>query len=44
VNESGKMTITLDGKIGKSKEVLKEALDRFPGKIALAWTGKSPFL
>jgi phosphoadenosine phosphosulfate reductase len=34
------MTIsTLDGKIGKSKEVLKEALDRFPGKIALAWTG-----
>jgi len=30
---------TLNDKIAKSKEVLKEALDRFPGKIALAWTG-----
>lgn len=30
---------TLDEKIAKSKEVLKEALERFPGKIALAWTG-----
>jgi phosphoadenosine phosphosulfate reductase len=29
----------LDGKIAKSKEVLKEALERFPDKIALAWTG-----
>lgn len=34
------MTIkTLDAKIAKSKEVLQESLDRFPGKIALAWTG-----
>ncbi len=30
---------TLDEKIAKSHEVLKEALERFPGKIALAWTG-----
>ena len=30
---------TLNDKIAKSKEVLQEALDRFPGKIALAWTG-----
>lgn len=30
---------TLDAKIAKSKEVLKEALERFSGKIALAWTG-----
>lgn len=29
----------LDDKIAKSKEVLKEALERFPDKIALAWTG-----
>jgi phosphoadenosine phosphosulfate reductase len=29
----------LDAKIAKSKEILKEALERFPGKIALAWTG-----
>ena len=30
---------TLADKIAKSKDVLKEALERFPGKIALAWTG-----
>ncbi len=30
---------TLDEKIAKSKEVLKEALERFPGKIATTWTG-----
>jgi phosphoadenosine phosphosulfate reductase len=30
---------TLEEKVAKSREVLKEALDRFPGKIALAWTG-----
>jgi len=30
---------TLDDKIAKSKEILKEALERFPDKIALAWTG-----
>jgi phosphoadenosine phosphosulfate reductase len=30
---------TLDDKIAKSQAILKEALDRFPGKIALAWTG-----
>ncbi|MBW1990827.1 MAG: phosphoadenosine phosphosulfate reductase family protein [Deltaproteobacteria bacterium] len=30
---------TLNDKVAKSKEVLQEALDRFPGKIALAWTG-----
>lgn len=30
---------TLEEKIAKSKEVLKEALSRFPQKIALAWTG-----
>lgn len=29
----------LEGKITKSKEVLKEAIEKFPGKIALAWTG-----
>lgn len=29
----------LDDKIAKSKEILAEALERFPGKIALAWTG-----
>lgn len=29
----------LSQKIEKSKEVLKEALERFPGKIGLAWTG-----
>jgi len=29
----------LDKKIAKSKEVLKEALDRFSPNIALAWTG-----
>jgi phosphoadenosine phosphosulfate reductase len=29
----------LEDKISKSKEVLKEALERFAGKIALAWTG-----
>ncbi len=29
----------LDEKIAKSKEILKEALERFPDKIALAWTG-----
>jgi len=29
----------LDSKIAKSKEVLKEALAKFPGQIALAWTG-----
>ncbi len=34
------MSLThLPAKVAKSKEVLKEALDRFPGKIALAWTG-----
>jgi len=34
------MTINpLNAKIAKSKEVLKEALERFSGKIALAWTG-----
>jgi|WetSurSiteA1Bulk_404760.scaffolds.fasta_scaffold39100_2 phosphoadenosine phosphosulfate reductase len=30
---------TLADKVAKSKEVLKEALDRFAGKLALAWTG-----
>jgi phosphoadenosine phosphosulfate reductase len=30
---------TLEDKVKKSQEVLKEALERFPGKIALAWTG-----
>ena len=30
---------TLADKIAKSKEVLKESLERFSGKIALAWTG-----
>lgn len=30
---------TLNDKVAKSREVLKEALERFPGKIALAWTG-----
>jgi phosphoadenosine phosphosulfate reductase len=30
---------TLDDKVAKSKAILKEALERFPGKIALAWTG-----
>ncbi|MEW6387780.1 MAG: phosphoadenosine phosphosulfate reductase family protein [Thermodesulfobacteriota bacterium] len=30
---------TLDDKVAKSKEILKEALERFPDKIALAWTG-----
>ena len=29
----------LEDKISKSKEVLNEALERFAGKIALAWTG-----
>ncbi len=30
---------TLEEKIAKSQEVLQEALNRFSGKIALAWTG-----
>ncbi len=30
---------TLSEKVAKSKEVLQEALERFSGKIALAWTG-----
>jgi 3'-phosphoadenosine 5'-phosphosulfate sulfotransferase (PAPS reductase)/FAD synthetase len=30
---------TLNEKIAKSQEVLKEALERYPGSIALAWTG-----
>ncbi|OGP73004.1 MAG: phosphoadenosine phosphosulfate reductase [Deltaproteobacteria bacterium RBG_13_58_19] len=30
---------TLDDKVAKTKEILKEALERFPDKIALAWTG-----
>jgi phosphoadenosine phosphosulfate reductase len=30
---------TLEQKVAKSKEVLQEALSRFPDKIALAWTG-----
>lgn len=30
---------TLEDKVKKSQAVLKEALERFPGKIALAWTG-----
>jgi phosphoadenosine phosphosulfate reductase len=30
---------TLNEKIHKSKDILREALERFPGKIALAWTG-----
>jgi phosphoadenosine phosphosulfate reductase len=30
---------TLDEKIKKSKEILQEALNRFPNKIGLAWTG-----
>jgi phosphoadenosine phosphosulfate reductase len=30
---------TLEDKVKKSQEVLKEALERFAGKIALAWTG-----
>lgn len=30
---------TLDEKVAKSQAVLKEALERFPGRIALAWTG-----
>ncbi|MDI6854863.1 MAG: phosphoadenosine phosphosulfate reductase family protein [Deltaproteobacteria bacterium] len=30
---------TLSEKVDKSKEVLQEALERFSGKIALAWTG-----
>jgi phosphoadenosine phosphosulfate reductase len=29
----------LADKVAKSREVLQEALDRFPNKIALAWTG-----
>jgi phosphoadenosine phosphosulfate reductase len=32
-------SMTLEEKIAKSKGILKEALDRFPGRIALAWTG-----
>jgi phosphoadenosine phosphosulfate reductase len=31
--------VTLKEKIAKSQKVLKEALQRFGGKIALAWTG-----
>lgn len=31
--------MNLQEKIFKSQEVIKEALTRFPGKIALAWTG-----
>jgi phosphoadenosine phosphosulfate reductase len=30
---------SLEDKVKKSQEVLKEALDRFAGRIALAWTG-----
>jgi phosphoadenosine phosphosulfate reductase len=30
---------TLDAKVAHSKAILKEALERFSGKIALAWTG-----
>lgn len=30
---------TLQEKVNKSKAILKEALERFPEKIALAWTG-----
>ncbi len=30
---------TLEEKIAKSKSVLQEALARYPGKIAIAWTG-----
>ncbi len=30
---------SLADKVKKSREVLQEALDRFPNKIALAWTG-----
>lgn len=30
---------TLEDKVKKSQEILKEALARFPGAIALAWTG-----
>ncbi len=30
---------SLEDKVKKSQAVLKEALERFPGRIALAWTG-----
>lgn len=30
---------TMTDKVNKSREVLQEALDRFAGKLALAWTG-----
>jgi phosphoadenosine phosphosulfate reductase len=33
------MDTTLAEKIERSKAILTEALERFPGKIALAWTG-----
>ncbi len=40
ITGTGKMTIeNLNEKVAKSKEVLKEALERFQDKIALAWSG-----